>query len=105
MWLSFFWVSCWGDSDSGHIKFCAVYARKLKWIRAFLACWAGLRCGFLVSGVLLSICCCFRFGAHNFLGAVCGCLCLAFALFVLLLLVVACAGVRHFFCFFCMVGF
>jgi hypothetical protein len=47
---------------------------------------------------LCSLCCCFRFGVHYFLGAVCCCLCLVFALCVLLLLVVACGEVRHFFC-------
>jgi hypothetical protein len=45
--------------------------------------------------VLRSFCCCFRFAVHNFLGAVCWFLCLAFAWFLLLLLVVACGGVRH----------
>jgi hypothetical protein len=54
----------------------------------------GVDCGAVV---FYSICCCFRFGAHYFLGAVWGCLCLVFGLFVLLLLVVACGGVRHFF--------
>jgi hypothetical protein len=54
----------------------------------------GLWCGAVV---FYSLCCCFRFAVHNFLGAVCWFLCLAFAWFLLLLLVVACAGESHFF--------